>query len=116
MTNDSQPLGAGLPETPERDGAFPRLEEDQLARLRALGEVRPVEPGEVLFAAGDATSDFFVIQSGSVTIVQGHGRENRIIAVHSAGRFLGELSMLSGQRARRFSWVPKANPQAAATI
>jgi len=93
-----EPIGLGQKETPERDGAFPRLEEDQLAQLRALGEVRPVMPGEVLFAEGDAGSDFFIIESGSVTIVEGYGEEDRIIAVHGAHRFLGEMSMLTGQR------------------
>ena len=54
MTADGPQIGAGKPETPERDGAFPRLDEGQMARLRQLGERRAVEPGEVLFAAGDA--------------------------------------------------------------
>jgi thioredoxin reductase (NADPH) len=98
MSGDGQAVGAGLPETPERDGAFPRLDEEQLARLRGLGRLRPVEPGEVLFASGDPTSDFFVIESGTVTIVQGYGQENRVIAVHGRHRFLGELGMLAGQR------------------
>ena len=81
----------GVPETVDRDGAFPRLDEDQRARLRELGRVRTVEPGEVLFAAGDEGSDFFVIESGAVAIVQGLGEENRVIAVHGPHRFLGEL-------------------------
>jgi thioredoxin reductase (NADPH) len=98
VNGDDQPIGAGLPETPERDGAFPRLDEDQLARLRRLGRLRRVERGERLFAAGDPTSDFFVIESGTVAIVQGYGQENRVIAVHGSHRFLGELSMLAGQR------------------
>ena len=34
----------------------------------------------------------------AVTIVQGLGAENRVIAVHGEGRFLGELSLLVGQR------------------
>ena len=33
-----------------------------------------------------------------MTIVQGYGDENRVIAVHGAHRFLGELSLLIGQR------------------
>jgi thioredoxin reductase (NADPH) len=33
-----------------------------------------------------------------VAIVQGYGDENRVIAMHGAKRFLGELSMLTGQR------------------
>jgi thioredoxin reductase (NADPH) len=91
-------IGAGVPETVDRDGAFPRLNDDQRARLRELGRLRAVEPGEVLFSAGDAGSDFFVIESGAVTIVQGLGQENRVIAVHGRHRFLGELSLLTGQR------------------
>ena len=66
--------------------------------MRELGRVRKVEPGEVLFAAGDESSDFFVIESGAVAIVQGLGKENRVIAIHGAHRFLGELSLLIGQR------------------
>ena len=93
-----QPIGVGEEETPDRDGAFPRLDEGQRAQLREMGQVRAVEPGEVLFAEGDAGSDFFIIESGSVTIVQGYGKENRIIAVHGEHRFLGEMSMLTGQR------------------
>jgi len=57
-----------------------------------------VESGDVLFAAGDEGSDFFVIESGVVAIVQGYGAENRVIAVHGPHRFLGELSLLTGQR------------------
>jgi thioredoxin reductase (NADPH) len=95
---EKAPIGAGKPETADRDGAFPRLNDDQLARLRGLGEVRRVKPGDVLFSEGDADSDFFVIESGSAAIVQGYGRENRLIAIHGPRRFLGELSMISGQR------------------
>ncbi len=82
MNDRTQPIGAGVAEAVDRDGAFPRLDESQRARLRELGRVRAVEPGEVLFAAGDESSDFFVIESGAVTIVQGLGAENRVIAVH----------------------------------
>jgi thioredoxin reductase (NADPH) len=98
MSRDGPPVGAGVPETPDRDGAFPRLDEDQLAVLRRLGHVREVEPGEVLFAAGAERCDFFVIESGAVTIVQGLGEEDRVIAVHGQHRFLGEMSLLTGQR------------------
>jgi thioredoxin reductase (NADPH) len=91
-------IGAGLAETVDRDGAAPRLDDDQRARLRKLGRVRKVEGGEVLFAAGDTGTDFFVIESGAVAIVQGLGQENRVIAVHGQHRFLGELGLLAGQR------------------
>jgi thioredoxin reductase (NADPH) len=98
MTDVTAPIAAGEPETPDRDGAFPRLDDDQMAKLRMLGHQRAVDPGEVLFAEGDEGSDFFIIESGSVAIVQGYGKENRIIAVHGAHSFMGELAMLTGQR------------------
>jgi thioredoxin reductase (NADPH) len=91
-------IAAEVPETVDRDGAFPRLDDEQRARLRNLGSRRKVEPGEVLFAAGDVGTDFFVIESGAVAIVQGLGQENRVIAVHGPHRFLGELGLLAGQR------------------
>jgi thioredoxin reductase (NADPH) len=93
-----EPLGSGIEEPPDRNGAFPRLTEDQRSRLRALGTVRGVEQGEVLFRAGDERYDFFVVESGMVAIVQGYGHENRVISVHGTHRFLGELNLLSGAR------------------
>ena len=98
MNDRTQPIGAGVAEAIDRDGAFPRLDDSQRAQFRELGRVRAVEPGEVLFAAGDESSDFFVIESGAVTIVQGLGAENRVIALHGKHRFLGELSLITGQR------------------
>jgi thioredoxin reductase (NADPH) len=92
----SEPLGAGMDEPPDRDGAFPRLDSEQRARLRAAGEVRTVQPGDVLFREGDAGYDFFVVESGAVAIVQGYGAENRVIAIHGPHRFLGELNLLTG--------------------
>ncbi len=94
----SEPLGLGIEEPRDREGAFPRLDEDQRDRLRAVGQVRNVEPGEVLFREGDESYDFFVVESGAVTIVRGYGDENRVIAVHGPHRFLGELSLLTGAR------------------
>ncbi len=92
----SEPIGFGIDEPPNRNGAFPSLDEDQRARLRAAGRLRSVEPGEVLFRDGDAGYDFFVVESGAVAIVQGYGAENRVIAVHGPHRFLGELNLLTG--------------------
>jgi thioredoxin reductase (NADPH) len=93
-----EPLGVGVEEPEDRNGAFPRLGSEQRARLRAAGMVRAVQSGEILFREGDAAYDFFLVESGAVTIVQGYGHENRIIAVHGAHRFLGEVNLLTGAR------------------
>ena len=88
--------GIGEPETADNHGAFPRLTDEQLDVLRAIGTRRTVQPGDVLFREGDDTYDFFAIEQGSIAIVQGYGSENRVIAVHGERRFTGELNLLTG--------------------
>jgi thioredoxin reductase (NADPH) len=87
-----------LDETGNRDGAFPRLGDDALAFLDERGDRRRTREGDVLFREGDASYDFFVVVSGKVEIVQGLGEPGeRTIGVHGAGRFLGELNLLTGE-------------------
>src|SRR5207245_3664835 len=94
----TEPLGTGVEEPANRNGAFPRLDEEQRARLLAAGRLRDVQAGEVVFREGDDSYDFFVVESGAVAIVQGYGRENRVSAVHGRHRFPGELGLLTGGR------------------
>jgi len=78
-------------ETPDLQGAFPRLSDAQIAALDAQGQRRSTQPGDVLFAEGDRECDFFVILAGEVASVEGKGTpEELVIAVHGRGRFLGE--------------------------
>jgi thioredoxin reductase (NADPH) len=87
-------------ETPDRDGAFPRLTEEQLAKLETQGERRRIEPGQVLVQEGDEDYDFYAILSGKVAVLDGYGHvDERLIAVHGPRRFLGELGLLTGQAA-----------------
>jgi thioredoxin reductase (NADPH) len=89
-----------LVETPDRDGAYPRLTDDQIARLAAEGRRRHVVAGEVLFREGDERYDFYVVLRGRVAMVDQFGLpEERVIAVHGERRFLGELGLLTGQAA-----------------
>jgi thioredoxin reductase (NADPH) len=97
LTNAQEPTP--LTETPDYHGAFPRLSEEQIERLSSRGERRPTKAGEVLFREGDEHYDFFVVLEGKVAVVQGHGEQEEVIAVHGPGRFLGELSLLTGQTA-----------------
>src|SRR6202165_3561551 len=78
--------------------AFPTLDASELAFVETLGTRRSVAVGEYLYREGDATYDFYVVVSGAVEITVGSGGEERIIARHGAGRFLGELNLLTGQR------------------
>src|SRR5918997_2477389 len=80
-----------------RSTAFPTLTEDQIRYLGRYGEVKKTEAGQVLFREGDTSYDFVVILAGEVEIVDNFAGEARTIAVHGAGRFLGEMNMLTGQ-------------------
>jgi thioredoxin reductase (NADPH) len=96
----STDTGTPLVETPDRDGAFPRLSEGRVAALEAQGRRRQTKPGELLFRQGDEHYDFFVVLEGRVAIFADYGTEaEQPIAVHGPGRFLGELSLLTGQPA-----------------
>jgi thioredoxin reductase (NADPH) len=89
-----------LSETPDLHGAFPRLSAAQIDALAARGQRRPMRAGEVLYREGDRHCDFFVIVTGTVTMLDGYGGPaERVNFVHGAGRFLGELGLLTGQPA-----------------
>ena len=92
-------MPAGLTETPDSHGAFPRLGDEQVETLSRVGERRRTQPGEALYAQGEPTSDFFVILEGLVAIVEGFGDEQKVVRVHGPRRFLGELGLLAGQPA-----------------
>jgi thioredoxin reductase (NADPH) len=87
----------GPAETPDAHGAFPRLSREQIAALQQIGERIEVQPGQTLFREGDPVCDFYVILEGSVALVEDFAGEQRVIGVHGPGRFLGELSLLTGQ-------------------
>jgi thioredoxin reductase (NADPH) len=85
-------------ETPDVQGAYPRLSDAQVAALTALGERRAAQPEEVLFREGQRNGDFFVVLAGNVAVVEARGTpEERTIAVHGRHRFLGELGLLTGE-------------------
>src|ERR671912_676215 len=80
-----------------RSTRAPMLREDQIEILRRYGQKRKTEVGDVLFRAGDTQNDFIVILEGEVEVVDDFAGEARTIGVFLAGRFLGELNMLTGQ-------------------
>jgi Na+/H+ antiporter NhaA len=92
------PVPADLPETPDRDGAFPRLTDEQLALLERYGTRVECAAGDTLWREGDPGYDFHVVLSGAVAVVEDHGRAGqRVISVHGPRRFLGELDLFSRQ-------------------
>ena len=78
--------------------AFPVLTSAQVGRVRPVGKLREVEPGEILFQPDDIGVPFFVLLSGGMEIVQPGITGERLIVKHGPGEFTGEISMISGQR------------------
>jgi thioredoxin reductase (NADPH) len=92
MSSQLTPLSADI-----RGEAFPVLTAEQIKRVRASSTVRKVEVGEILFEPGDSDVPFFVVLSGSMEIVQPDRRGERLIVIHEAGSFTGEITMISGR-------------------
>ena len=84
-------------ETDAGDGAA-TLGPAQLAELAPYGEEITVDVGDVLFSPADQTYDFWVVLQGEVEILRPDPTGDVLVIVHGEGRFLGELSLLTGQR------------------
>jgi thioredoxin reductase (NADPH) len=81
-------------------GRSPVLDAAQLEVLRRYGREHEMAAGEVLFAAGDATYDLIVVLAGEARIVERLGQPGEtVIARYGPGQFLGEIGLLTGQRA-----------------
>jgi thioredoxin reductase (NADPH) len=72
----------------------PMLSASQIARLAELGEERTAAAGDVLYRVGDERYPFVVVLEGEVAIIDSAGHE---IVRHGPSRFLGEMTLLSGQ-------------------
>jgi thioredoxin reductase (NADPH) len=91
----SPPLASALDAATQ---AFPVLTPAQIARLRSVGTVRAVNPGDILFEPDDGRIPFFVMITAAMEIVQPGLDGERQIALHAPGEFTGEIAMISGQR------------------
>jgi thioredoxin reductase (NADPH) len=80
------------------DEAIPQLGAADIALIQSLGTRRRVNRGEYLYREGDVTYDFYVVLTAEIDIFVGVDGEERVVAHHGSGRFLGELNMLTGMR------------------
>lgn len=82
------------------EAAFPTLTGAEIERIEAFGRREVVEADTFLFVEGQVDYDFILIIDGEVEVL---ARESGdvdpvVVAIHGAGRFLGELSLVTGQR------------------
>jgi thioredoxin reductase (NADPH) len=84
-------------ETPDWYGAFPRLDDPQIAMLAEYGRRTPTRRGQLLSVTGERSDTFYVILRGRVAVIEEDDDEPRVVRVHGPRRFLGELGLLEGQ-------------------
>jgi thioredoxin reductase (NADPH) len=70
----------------------------QLQEIAEFGSERPVAVGDLLFTAGEASSDLFVVLEGEVEVVRGEDADEDVVIVFEPGNFIGEMNLLTGQR------------------
>src|ERR1700722_12450930 len=81
-------------------GRSPVLDAAQLGVLRGYGSEYDVAAGDVLFADGDETFDLIVLLARTDVIIERYGHpEASVVASYGPSEFLGEIGMLTGQRA-----------------
>jgi thioredoxin reductase (NADPH) len=88
--------------------AFRALSESELGEVRDFGEERETVAGELLFEAGEASYDLFVVLDGEIEILRLEGAEPVTIVTYGPGGFAGELNLLTGQRRSLSCRVTKA--------
>jgi thioredoxin reductase (NADPH) len=94
MATSEQPDRAA--DRPKQVDASPVLSGRRFEALRRYGRVRAVHEEEILFEAGDADYDFYVVVDGAVAVIGEREGEQRTLAIHGRGEFVGDLSLLSG--------------------
>jgi thioredoxin reductase (NADPH) len=79
--------------------AFPVLSAEQTRRLWSYAVVQDVAVGDTVFRAGDETYDLIVVERGVVDLVRAatHDAPEEVVVSHGPGRFIGELSLLTGR-------------------
>jgi thioredoxin reductase (NADPH) len=84
--------------SPQDGGAWAVLSASQLAEVPAFGTEQPVAAGQLLFQAGEASYDLFVVLDGEIEVFRPDGADAVPIVRYGPGGFAGELNLLTGQR------------------
>ena len=79
------------------DVAFPVLTDSELACVAEIGVRRRFQDGDVLIEVEAKDYPFYVVRSGEVVIVESSTGVDKEVAVHRAGQFTGDVSILTGK-------------------
>ena len=92
MTDDPGPIFAT-----RAAQMFPRLGEEEIARLARFGEPRSFQAGEIVTRPGVVSPGLLLILSGELEVTRHDRGEGKHIVTHERGNFAGELANLSGR-------------------
>ncbi len=84
--------------SPQDPVAWPVLSAAELADMATFATELGTEAGQLLFQAGEASYDLFVVLEGEVQVVRSGGADEAVVAEFGPGAFVGELTLLTGQR------------------
>jgi thioredoxin reductase (NADPH) len=73
--------------------AFPTLDANDLKALKPLGEPCDFDDGQIVFEAGQADLDLFVVESGAIEIH--NPADGSVIVTHGPGQFAGDIDLLT---------------------
>ena len=90
---------------------FPVLTEAELAKFRAVGALRSLAAGELLYEQGDPHIKMYVVDAGEIGLLHPHAHGEDSLAVIARGQFTGELNMLADTRS-----LVRARARTAATV
>lgn len=74
--------------------AFPKINEHDLKLLKSLCETVSFSDGQIIFHAGDADLDLFVVEKGGIKIMN-PADENKHIVTHGPSQFAGDIDLLT---------------------
>ena len=81
-----------------RTQTFPQLDKGMMERVSAFGSETLVTKGTVLFRRGERQTDFFLIKSGSIEILDLSGDgSSRVLALQGEREFTGELDLFNSR-------------------
>jgi thioredoxin reductase (NADPH) len=92
MTNDLGPTFAT-----RAAQMFPRLGEEEIARLTRFGEPRSFRSGDLVASPGKVSPGLLLILSGKLEVIRTDSGPGTHIVTHERGNFSGELANLSGR-------------------
>jgi thioredoxin reductase (NADPH) len=78
------------------DVAFPRLTSTELTLIKPLATSGEYADGEIVFRAGQAEIDLYIVESGQIEI-RNPKDDDRLIVAHGPGQFSGDIDLLTGR-------------------